>query len=74
MTLEPCTCTCHLGRGKIALTIPHAAQAIDTSVQAVRRAVDKLDLVTYYPTTRPVLLVEDLTAWLKSRPTERPLV
>ena len=69
-----CRCDCHMPSGKLALTIPNAAGACDVSTQVIRRAIDKLDLVAVYPSTRPVILVEDLTEWLKSRPTERPLV
>ena len=58
--------------GKLALTLPQAAEACGVSVEIIRRAVDKGDLIPRYPSSRPVVLVKDVEAWLESRPTSRP--
>lgn len=58
--------------GKLALNLPSAAEAAGVSIEIIRRAIDQGDLVPRYPSSRPVLLVKDLEAWLESRPTTRP--
>lgn len=57
---------------KIAYTVQEAADACGVSEQVVRRAVGKGDLTFHYPTSRPVLLAEDLRDWIATAPVERP--
>ena len=56
--------------GLISVTIPAAAKLTGISVQSIRRAIDKGDLVPRYPTTRPVLMWDEVKAWVDSAPTE----
>ncbi len=48
-----------------------AAEMTGHSVDVIRRAVRAGDLVPRYPTSKPVLLVEDLRAWVMRSPTEK---
>lgn len=48
-----------------------AAEMTGHSVDVIRRAVRAGHLVPRYPTAKPVLLVEDVRAWITSSPTER---
>lgn len=48
-----------------------AAEMTGHSVDVIRRAVRAGDLVPRYPTSKPVLLVEDLRAWVTRSPTEK---
>lgn len=59
---------------KIAFTVQEAAVAAGVSEPVIRRAVDKGDLVFHYPTSRPVVLAEDLRDWIADSPVERPAV
>lgn len=56
---------------KIAYTFDEAAAACGVSVDVIRRAVRAKEVPVHYPTSRPVILREDLEAWLQSAPTER---
>lgn len=56
---------------KIAYTIYEAAEACGVSDSIIRRAIAKGDLVPRYPTSKAVLLADDLRDWLESAPTER---
>lgn len=55
----------------IAYTIPGAAEASGVSPDVIRRAIRAGNLTARYPTSRPVVLADDLRAWLASTPTER---
>lgn len=57
---------------KIAYTVAEAAAACGVSEPVIRRAVAKGDLAFHYPTSRPVLLADDLREWVAASPTERP--
>ncbi len=48
-----------------------AAEMTGVSVDVIRRAVRAGEMVPRYPTSKPVLLVEDLAAWVKRAPTEK---
>lgn len=54
----------------IAVTVQQAAAMTGMSVDVIRRAINGKHLVAHYPTSRPVVLVEELRAWIKSSPTE----
>lgn len=56
----------------LAYTIPDAAAASGVSDKTLRRAIAKGDLPVRYPTARPVVLADDLHAWLANTPTEPP--
>lgn len=57
---------------KLAYTVAEAAAAAAVSEPVIRRAVGKGDLTFHYPTSRPVVLAEDLRDWLATAPIERP--
>ena len=57
--------------GKISFTITDAAAAVGVSEPVIRRALAKGNLVAHYPTTRPVILADDLRDWIDSAPTDR---
>lgn len=56
---------------KLAYTLDEAAEAVGQSVDVIRRKVRAKELPVRYPSARPVILREDLEAWLQSAPTER---
>lgn len=56
---------------KIAYTVAEAAAACGVSEPVIRRAQAKGDIVYHYPTSRPVILAEDLREWVASAPVER---
>lgn len=56
----------------ISMNIRQAAEATGVSVEIIRRAIEKGDLVPRYPSARPVLMTEEVRDWVDSRPTERP--
>lgn len=58
--------------GRLAFTLPEAAEVAGVGVTAIKEAADRGELLKRYPTSRPVILAEDLEAWLRSLPTERP--
>jgi hypothetical protein len=55
----------------ISVDYKSAAEMTGHSVDVIRRAVRAGDLTPRYPTAKPVLLVEDLRAWVLRAPTER---
>jgi len=56
---------------KIAYTVGEAALACGVSEPVIRRAQAKGDIVYHYPTSRPVILADDLREWLAATPVER---
>lgn len=56
---------------KLAYSIPEAADAAGVSVDIIRRAVRAGNLVPRYPTSRGVILADDLREWIENSPTER---
>jgi len=57
---------------KLAYTIPEAAEAAGISVSSLRRHINNKNLTVRYPTKTPVILAEELNAWLLALPTEAP--
>lgn len=61
-----------LEQGRLAYTYQEAAAAVGVSVDIIRRAVARGDLVPRYPSSRPVLPASEMQAWLEHLPTEPP--
>lgn len=57
---------------KIAYTIAEAADAASVSISYIRRSIAANELSVRYFGTKPVVLVEELTDWVKSQPSEAP--
>lgn len=56
---------------RLSYNVADAAAAVGVSPDVIRRAVRNGDIPVHYPTSRPVILRDDLEAWLASTPTER---
>lgn len=56
----------------LALPIPDAAKSIGMSPSALRRLIAAGEIIARYPTSRPVVDVRELRAYLDRCPTERP--
>lgn len=56
----------------LAYTLADGAAACGISERVLRRAIDRGDLTVRYPTSRPVVLADELRDWLESQPSERP--
>lgn len=54
-----------------AYSLAEAAAVAGVSLFTVKEACDRGDLVKRYPSSRPVILAEDLESWLRSLPTAR---
>ena len=54
----------------VAYNLQDAAAAAGVSVDTIRRAIRAGDLIANYPTSRPVILRDELDAWLRATPTE----
>lgn len=54
-----------------AYTLAEAAAVCGVGLTVIKEACDRGDLIKRYPTSRPVILADELDSWLKSRPTER---
>lgn len=57
---------------RIAYNVAEAAEATGVSVDVIRRAIRANELVAKYPTSKPVILADELTAWLEAKPSESP--
>jgi hypothetical protein len=55
---------------ELAYSIPEAAEVASTSVSVLRRKIAAHDSTVRYIGAKPVILVEELKAWLESLPTE----
>lgn len=55
-----------------AYTIPDAAKKAGISVSSLRRHIEAHNITVRYPTKTPVILAEELKAWLRALPTEAP--
>lgn len=55
---------------KIAYTLEEAAAACGYSIDTIRRAVRKSELVARYANSKPVIMATELIEWLESKPTE----
>ena len=56
----------------LAYTIADAAAAVGVSDRVIRRAIDKGDLTVRYPTSRPIILADELRDWLATLPSKAP--
>lgn len=56
----------------LAYSIPDAAVAVGYSETVLKEVVRRGELVPRYANSKPVLLAEDLLAWLQSLPLEPP--
>lgn len=56
----------------VAYTVQDAAASAGVSTDTIRRAIKSGDLIANYPTSRPVILRDELDAWLRASPTEAP--
>lgn len=54
---------------KLAYSIDEAAEAVGMSTDAIRRAIRRGDLCAVYPTTKALITVDELRAWLAAAPT-----
>lgn len=54
----------------VAVTLDRAAEMAGVSVETVRRAIRANRLIAHYQSKRPVVLVDDLRAWIEAAPTE----
>jgi len=60
---------------KLAYSIPNFAKAVDLSVDTIRKAIDKNDLLVSYPTSagrKPIITRKNGEKWLDSLPVENP--
>jgi hypothetical protein len=57
---------------KLAYSIPEAAEIASTSVSVLRRKIAAHDITVRYLGSKPVILAEELKAWLEALPTEAP--
>lgn len=55
---------------KLAYSIPEAAEIASTSVSVLRRKIAAHDLTVRYIGTKPVILADELKAWLEALPAE----
>lgn len=55
---------------RLAYSIPEAAEAAGVSETTIRRAYRSGALKRRFVTAKPVILREDLEAWIKAAPTE----
>jgi hypothetical protein len=62
-----CDGTCH----RVSLNTEAAATATGLSQRSIENAIRRGELIAHYPTSRPLVLLEDLDAWVRSAPTER---
>lgn len=53
-------------------SIPRAALAADVGVTTIRQAIARGDLAVHYVGTKPLILHNELIAWVESLPDERP--
>lgn len=55
---------------KQAYTVQSAAKAYDVSMDTIRAAIKRGDLVAKYPTSRPIIGADEMRAWFDALPTE----
>lgn len=56
---------------RVSVGLDEAARLTDTSRSTIERALRSGALTAHYPTSRPLILVDDLRAWVAKAPTER---
>jgi hypothetical protein len=54
----------------IAVSIPDACAMTGVSREVLRQAIRRGDIPVHYPSSRPVIPVDELEAWLRSTPTQ----
>lgn len=64
--------TAPIEKSKLAYSIEEAAAATGYSTDTIRRALRKNDLTARYANTKPVILTDELKAWLESLPCDPP--
>jgi hypothetical protein len=57
----------------LAYTIEEAAVACGVSVRTLNRAIARGDITRKYPTSYPVIMADELHAWLESLPVDKPV-
>ena len=55
----------------VAYNKAEAARAAGVSIATIERAIAAGRLIAHYPTSRPVILSDDLRAWVEAAPTEK---
>ena len=58
-------------KDRVSYSIPEAAEATGVSIDTIKRAIRAGRLVARYPTSRGVLLCDELRDWIENSPTER---
>lgn len=66
MSLDPAS----VAKPKLAYNLKEAAAATGYSVDTLRIAIRRNDLVARYANSRPIILADELLDWLRSLPTE----
>lgn len=56
----------------LAYTIEDAATAAGVSKSTLNRAIASGDLTRRYPNSKPVIMADELAAWLESLPLDKP--
>jgi predicted DNA-binding transcriptional regulator AlpA len=57
---------------RIAVTRDQAAEMVGLSRSTILRAIAAGDLIEHYVTSKPVIFVDELRAWIAAAPTEGP--
>lgn len=55
----------------VSYTFGAAAAVVGVSIDVIRAAYHAGDLIAHFPTSRPVILADDLKAWIAATPTAR---
>nr|WP_201470993.1 hypothetical protein [Microbacterium hydrocarbonoxydans] len=55
---------------RLALSLPDAATAAGYSLETIRKAIRENELVPSYANSKPVIMVDELSRWLRSLPDE----
>lgn len=58
---------------KKAHTVQSAAKTWDVSMDTIRAAIKRGDLIAKYPTSRPVISTKEMEAWFDALPSEAPV-
>lgn len=56
---------------RLAYAIAEAAAVVGLSPDVIRRAIKSRDLPVHYAGSKPLVLAEDLAAWVAALPTEK---
>lgn len=56
----------------VSAGVTDAARLVGVSVDTIQRAVRSGELPIHYPTSRGLILIEDLRAWVAAAPTANP--